>query len=406
MIGPLHRALRGSFLADFGPAFIADASALLGNMSLQDVRESSVEAVEAALTSLELIAFALYGRNATAGAVVEPLRVSIALQCLHSPFLNRRLGALKMLSELVRSAEMAIENPTGWKVTRITMSNGVEDVTYRVVPVLLHLTLQDLCAQLRDCPGLEQIFVGDSAHESLMARAHSVVAVLASARCLETGLLTAMCTAGFTDNKAEALQCLTHVIARLPLDDAHVENLLEILRRRDPGSLTSSVVEIAAALALRCRDVLLRASNTLEAWREAPSSERMDVDGDIAVESVDTAEHVQLHAVFVIHGELLQLLWSWMVDGSGVPDAVCAVCVEKLEGVLGVGMTLPAALKQAGFPWAMQWFRTSRLVEAAVHSLSAHQTMHQSLKVLQLVANSWPHVTVTEVAAHIEQQLR
>jgi hypothetical protein len=409
-VGPTHRVLRRDFVRQYAPRFLEDTTALLRDMSLADIRETSVEAIEAALTSMEQIAIAHLGKTAAMGELIEPLRLHVAIMYLQSPFLNRRLGGLKLLSELVRQAELTVEHPSGWKVTRTVMPDGVEDVTYRVLSVLYHLTLRDICQQLLDCGALEQIFVGHNAHESLMSRAHPVVSALAAERCVSADLLTAISTAGFSDNKPEALQCLSHMLSRLPLDDDHIHTLLDIVRKREPSALTASVVDIAAAVALRCRDVLYAAGEVADTnaaacaeWYAQRSPGHMAVEENGANTASALAEVAHLRSVFAIHAELLDLFWAWTSDTSGVSDAVVNVCFDKLEAILSAGVTSASALKRPDFPWAMHWYRMSHLASKATQTLAKLDSVHRAIKCLQLLLNAWPFYSTTEPAAHTDR---
>eukprot|EP01032_Pedospumella_encystans_P008041 gene8041-9580_t len=407
-VGNMHRVLTKSFLAEFGPPFLDHARAVLQELSLAHIRETPVESLESALNALEQIALAHYGYNAASGRLLDPLKLEVALQHLRCPFLNRRLGGLKILSELVRRGENSRDCPSGLKITR-SMANNVEEVSYRVMPVLFHFTLRSLCEQLRHCDAIVQIFQGENAHESLMSRASALISAMASQQCLENNLLQAMWTAGFVENKPEALQCLSNVMTGLPLQDTHVQFVLNSLRALEPSALSRSVVDIVTALALRCRDYLmsggLLASDEAEACYAvveqvtlfddlSSASSTMDVvqeEGSAPPESpVGPPTAALLRSVFRIHTQTLLLLWDWTADLSGASDEVVTACLDKIELIVRPGKTTFDALKEPTFPWTMQWFRCCELVELAVERIRQPGSLFPAVKALQVTLNAWP----------------
>ncbi|KAJ1416221.1 hypothetical protein B484DRAFT_422241, partial [Ochromonadaceae sp. CCMP2298] len=265
LVGPMHRILSPQYLAPWGPLYLHLTSHTLRLMSfsLAHIRETPLEALEPVLTALELISISLYGRTRQAGAT-EPLKLHLALESLQCPFLNRRLGGLKMLADMVRRGENASECPGGLRVTRTTnnSNNGTngangaaESVSYQVLPVLYHFSLGELCGQLSACEALRQIFVGPTAHESLISRAGPVLRALASQCLLPQSLLEAIWHAGVGENRPSALVCLQDVLASLPPEEG--VRVLTLVRALPEGTVTPAVVGVVAALAVRCRQLLL-----------------------------------------------------------------------------------------------------------------------------------------------------
>ena len=117
---------------------------LMRNVGVQELREITVETFESALCGLEALAIACYtctespsssssssssssfgspiehlispGRR-RAGVLVESLWVDVSLRYLSCPYLNRRLGGLKMLSDMLKRAQATIDYPTGLQVS-------------------------------------------------------------------------------------------------------------------------------------------------------------------------------------------------------------------------------------------------------------------------------------------------
>ena len=98
-------------------------------------------------------------RTEVAGSWVEPLKLDTAIRHILSPFLNRRLGGLKILTELVRRANNAVEYPSGWRISR-SVNNGEDNSSYSVVHILYSLTLPSITAKLSEKDVMATLFEG------------------------------------------------------------------------------------------------------------------------------------------------------------------------------------------------------------------------------------------------------
>lgn len=113
------------------------------------------------LLCISLICLACDVRTPSAGQLVEPVKLHTAIRHISSPFLNRRLGGLKILSDLVRRAVNATEFPTGWRITRTVESNGDVSASYSVVPILYAFTPSMIAAQLAELSVMATLFEGE-----------------------------------------------------------------------------------------------------------------------------------------------------------------------------------------------------------------------------------------------------
>jgi hypothetical protein len=160
---------------------------------------------------------------------------------------------------------------------------------------------------------------------------------------------------------------------------------------------------------VRCRDALLQSGISASAEaivriavaESGGESSAMDIEEDGAA-AVQTPDAFHLQSVFSTHNEALLLLWTWAGDASGVSDAVAATCLEKIESIFSLGVGIPVALRNAEFPWALHWLRMSKLVALAVASLRSSESLHRSVKVLQLAICAWQVHASTEPAAHAD----
>lgn len=396
-VGPMHRVLSKSFLASFGLSFLETSIALLMNLSMPCLRETPLEALETALVSLEQIAVSHFGRNAATGRMIEPTVLQISLQNLQSPYLNRRLGGLKILTDLVKKAANAVEYPSGLKIVRST-TNGMEHVSYRVMPVLYHYTMASLVDKLLLYVNIEPlvlIFVGNNAHDSLMARIGPVLCAMASQRKMDARLLRAMWEAGLgvadRSHDVVAWKCLSTVIAAMNIDslcvsrplsstadndtdrdlslspssssatvgnkgggtpiDFSVQDMLDSVRELGVSSISDAVVDIVVSVASRCQ-ALMRDSVD-EAFflnrNDQPAHGSGGGGGgacssahcasgnyftDISRSRSSSDNPLRGLAAYDAYDRSLSILWEWIQDGSGVSTAVVDICLTKLESLL------------------------------------------------------------------------
>lgn len=394
-IGNMRRVLTSYFLERFADTFMKMCIGLFRTMAPTDIREIPVESQEPALIAIEQIALARFGRGKEAGRVFEPLIFQVALRNLTSPYLNRRLGGLKVLTELVRRAEVTMEHPSGLKITR-NFSSGVETVNYRPISLLFFYDLKQLCHDIMTRGLLLQIFTGTTAHESLMARASSLVAALASQNCVDAALMSAMWEAGLSERKPEALQCLTEAVRHLD-DLKPLEHLLRFLKELPTAQVMDSLIEIAAAIAMKCRGILMKVTGPGQgslAYMEFIYSQNVTSPGgrSASVSSRDvTHEDMKFwDYVHFIHHESLLLLWRWIEDDSGLSNSAVEKCFQQIELVFDIGISFIEAGRTAHFPWAMQYHRLRKITKLCISNIRGGRSVVPALKVIHLVLSSWP----------------
>jgi len=452
-VGPMHRVLSKSFLASFGLSFLETSIALLMNLSMPCLRETPLEALETALVSLEQIAVSHFGRNAATGRMIEPTVLQISLQNLQSPYLNRRLGGLKLLTDLVKKAANAVEYPSGLKIVRST-TNGMEHVSYRVMPVLYHYTMASLVDKLLVYVNIEplvQIFVGSNAHDSLMARIGPVLCAMVSQRKMDARLLRAMWEAGLgvadRSHDVAAWKCLSTVIASMNIDslcvcpppadndtdlsqspssttiggkeggtpiDFSVQDMLDSVWEIGATSISDAVVDIVVSVASRCQ-ALMRDSVD-EAFflnRHDQSAHGSGGGGgdssaysasgnyftDIISSSSSADNPLRGLAAYEAYDRSLSILWEWIQDGSGVSTAVVDICLSKLESLLNQFVLAThhrhdtedkSEVESSLRSHGLQWFCLSDLVIKAIDDIRLQRrNLVPSVRVLRIVLCSW-----------------
>eukprot|EP01038_Epipyxis_sp_PR26KG_P010058 gene10058-13518_t len=396
-IGNMHKVLTKSFLASFGMSFLEFSVNILRSMTLSDVRETSTETMEYVLNALESIAIMHFGRNAATGEIIEPLRLEISLRTLSSPFLNRRLGGLKILTDLIRRAEAVEDVPTGLKVTKLS-SNNVETVSYRVVPILYHLTIGDICSILQqNNKTLTSIFEGGTAHESLMARVSTILSAMAAQNILNNELVDSIWNAGLIDKNNEAFRCLVDITACL-----NPNSIFRLLQKSvdemDGKLITTSLVDILGAIGTRCKLLMVskdcneNISHFME--KSVKLLSQTITMGEFDFEDDESSKH----AIFYIYHKSLAQLWQWLSDGSSVSENVVSRCLEKFENIVELGTSYLSALGEPNFPWAMHWYRMKNVVELSINSIKQGTSIVASLKIIQLCMQSWPFKTTVAVS--------
>lgn len=331
-------------------------------MNSKELRETPLETVDAALLAIEALALACMGVHPSTGRIVESLLYDTAVKYLTCQYLIRRLNGLKMLHDLLKRAQRGALNPTGFETIKSTF---MDNVTYKVVPLLLHHTVSSLCQQVADSGIISQIFKGDGAHESLMLRSKDILRTLIQEGYLNNHIIMAIWEAGFLQREAAAMVVLTEVISTMDIKSLSF-TLKDCLAQAEASAVTSHMVDVLAAMANRCRQLV---------FNPAEPSARIQ---EILIMDLST--------------EVLHKLWLWCSDGSGVVDEVALKSLTKLEGALTLGVDFSEACAATlnPFPWIKQWLRCTNLVRLAVEDLKGVKNVSSSVSLLLAVINSWP----------------
>jgi ubiquitin C-terminal hydrolase len=399
-IGGLHRVLSTPFLQYLEHKQLFSTFAfLLRNMSMKEVRETPIEAVEAALTAMEGLSLA-YSTLETATATSAPtshhrcevaqLLYDIAVRYLDCPYLNRRLGGLKMLIDLFKRAQSSEDYPSGMNVVRTTFA-GVESVSYRVVHMLPHHTVRSLCQALASSGFLSSIFRGERAHESLMMRSGDILRTMLQQGCVDNSVLTAVWEAGFQQREAAAMTTLTEAVAVMEAPSLSFL-LLSAVGIVEPAAATVHVVDVLSAIAKRCRTLVM----TAPPKPQLPISDIALSGAGKEVENFHNGSRPAVNAAgddaIDLHNQVLRKLWNWAADCSGVTDQVAVRCLLKLIAAVSVvgGTPNEDSLPERSLPWGRQWLRSKNLVLCALEALRENKSVVPAVRVLQAFICSWP----------------
>jgi hypothetical protein len=186
-----HKSFSKSNISTFIEPFAEISSKIILNINMTELRQIQLDALEQALSSLENVCASYYGRNSQCGQLVEPLYYDVAMILANSPYLNKRHGGLKILSDLLRRAQNYIETPNGLKITKSYNSNSIETISYKAVPILHHFKLDELCRKITASDIIKNMFIGELSHESLMTKSIDILKPMAQEGYIDVNIINA-----------------------------------------------------------------------------------------------------------------------------------------------------------------------------------------------------------------------
>ena len=395
-IGGLHRILSPQFLLYLDHrGFFQDAAAAVRNMSLKELRETPVETVEVALDAIERLSTALSyvppllsssTPSSTSSLDLAALLYDTAVRYLDCPYLNRRLGGLKMLTDLFKRAQSSAANPSGISVTRSTIFGGEEKVSYRVLPLLQHHTVRTLSQQVAASSLLSSIFRGERSHESLMLRSWDILRTLIQEKCFENPMLTTIWEAGFQQRETAAMTSLTDIIS--VMGDTSISSLLHSMEQVEPAAVTTHVVDVLSSMAMRCRSLVM-AIPPMAATTDLTVME-FDCESAYGTGYAHTEVTGEAAETLDLHNRVLHRLWAWAEDCSGVSDQAAVKCLSILVSAISLGTSFDLACADSAFPWNVQWSRSRALVMCALQSLTEKKSVVPAVRLLQAFVCSLP----------------
>lgn len=352
------RAYTSEFFETIAEQFIMKATNILGRISNNDIRILAHEDVELAVTAIDNITYAYRGRNEKA-KFCETFRLHMAFKYLDSPYLNRRLGGLKLLTDIVKKVQARKTVPTG--INRV--ESGPNHVSYCLVPVTYYLTTEFVCKYLLERNALETLLTGVDSHESIILRSGLILRVFAEEDAFNEPFSIANLAQCGLDRHTAILKVFPEFVPWLSYKK--LEELLSFLEQLDANKVSEAIVDINFSIASKCRGILMN----LSAGSDDP--------GDILV-------------VQQLHQSALKLLWKWIKTETAVEFAIASLCVEKLEAIVELGTSHQQAMGNQFFPWNMQWIRLKPMIDLAIDALRNHTTIVPSLKFVQSFLYAWP----------------
>eukprot|EP01041_Mallomonas_annulata_P001788 gene1788-3471_t len=406
ILGNLHGVFSMSALERICEPFRIFYLRTITNLNQQDLRELPLPVLKNALLAIERFAESTWGRGSPAAGEVEHIYLNIANQCISCPYLNKRLGGLDILLDLIRRTQMAKLFPTGIRRERNVMSGSVENISYYIVPITRVLTSSDLAKIISKDFLVYRFFIGEEAHSSLMARAPDLIRLLASEGLLDHNIMSTIWTAAIDKREPMALEVMFKIVPVMPMDV--MMNLLTTIRKFTAGNMILSgdiwngLVGIVSAMATRTRDLLIFSTSILEEESKPMSisvdgSQSQSKIGGVEEEKTSSSSSSQLKEqlsykeYLQLHEQSCQQLWDWAVDGSVVHDTIAVKASAQLDSVIvSLGFDAARTPKSSDL-WKRHWLRTNAILNTALVSLRASVSVQQAIGVIQSVMLSWPH---------------
>lgn len=376
--------LVANFQADFVSIGKQVLTVLMTAPELRSITTETVEKLEESILTLQMV---ISPDPAVYASSMDSIHMFVLSNCIQCEFLNRRLGGLKMLTDMVNRSEAYAEYPSGLRITRSTGSASSNSqaskspvdqlASYTVVPACSYSPAM-MCRWINESNIITPIFVGKNSHTALMQRSSDIIKFLSKYNCLQKDMIVTLWDVGFTGKVPEALQVLQELISTT----MSVHNLTlvsQMLSQIPEDKVTAPMTEILEAIAIRCREVLMRIPPTDDQEGSTVSDEL----------KLLVPPAVQDEALW-LHNHCLQTLWTWASDGSKVPDAISVKCIPKIESVFSLGYSL-SVVCNAGirFPWEKQWERGLQTLECALQAIRDKISVSLAIKTIRAALLVW-----------------
>eukprot|EP01033_Poteriospumella_lacustris_P007468 gene7468-5365_t len=217
----------------------------LHSITQNDIRSLAVEDIESGLQALETFFYRLFDRQRD-GIIIENFYLEFLWHFLRCPFLNRRLGGLKSLQELLKRASIKSLYPDG--LQRIEISK--ERVSFKVQKITYGLTLHQICEYIMKQNILDVLYLGNDTHDSLIERSGTILRNLALTNQLDTNHYLGLMRAGLEKNRM-ILKVLPEMVAGL--QDEKLMELLDYIAAVDTVQVNQELVDIVASVVERVK---------------------------------------------------------------------------------------------------------------------------------------------------------
>lgn len=366
IVGHVHRVVAKSQLVQLINDTLRLVNELLAAMGPVEIRQTAIEAIEVTLSHIEAFSFDTYGKKPSVADFIDGLRLRIGTMYLMSQFLNRRLGGLKLILDMLKRAENAAANPSGLSI-KPSVVPGHDAPSVYVVPVNYSFTTKRICEELTKLGILDVLYNDSSIHESIVTRSAGILKAYAEEGILKDQDIQKLVQSSLTRG-SPVKKVLEEVAGHFGV--ASMKIFLLAIQQQEASTLSEGLISILASIGSSSRRKLMSSG--------VSSSESQD-DGSEA-----------RSGFLEIHSLVADILWTTASETSSACNDIKVLCMAKLENLVDLGVALNAALEDNCFPWAMQWYRVQDLIRKAVHSLVSQSSVIPGVKVLQAFLYSWP----------------
>jgi ubiquitin C-terminal hydrolase len=376
-MGKTSQVLSKSLLINQYDDYLTLSSKRLKLVTHIELRQLPIELLESSLTSIELFCNTYIGKSEEIkyiGIQAEILCLEMSLKLLSCPYLNKRLGGLKLLSDLIKKVNNFSEYPLGFVKTVSFNSDNIELISYRNLPISRNIKLNDIFARLVNTHVINDLFIGDQAHDSLIDRCNDILSSLAKHGYLVKELVDSMWEAAFVQRNQSSLKSLVDVISCM--DPSMLLSLVNNVSDIDCSLINNGVVDMIAAIGDRGLDILMTSSD------------------DSNINSLDN----NLKLAMDLHSTAIKKLWRWAESNSGINSGINSTvisrCIMKLETALSINIPFSQACKNNGlnYSWDIQWLRSYEVIEWTIDAINSNNSLDLALKVLQSCIFSWPQM--------------
>lgn len=382
LFGHFSEILSNHFINSYGEHIISITSQKLLDMNQLEIRHLSGELIETTFSAMQSLLHVMYGRTEKSGKMLETVWLQIAIIQVSCPFLNRRLGGLKLLIELLRRARLTVEFPNGIKRTELLISgpsnckspsNGsttdnsisshlsLPNVSYQVISVLYYLNSESISQEILRCKVISSFFEGEQAHASLIERSNEILKMLALENLLSIDLVDVIWRSAIVTKESASVKVLLDIISV-----ANYELLIHLrdyFQSIDTSKVSIDAINILEALSIRSRTILFKDETSNGVNRNI--SLKVDLDSSILI-----------------------LFWKFF-ESNHLHKEIIQFVHHKLTPLISVAIPLNEVILKP-FPWSLHWLRCVQLVDLAVTHLPDYNYTYLSLAVLSAYITSWP----------------
>jgi hypothetical protein len=134
-----------SVVADFGPELVLVGEKRLLGAPAKALREVRREHMDAIVKAIDLLSRRVVEKPAREKKQ-ETLRLEIALLCLNSGYMERRIQGIRDLSQIIKSHRMSLDRSSGTPLVEWMLKNDLFDILFD--PKKTHLQLVQRCDEV------------------------------------------------------------------------------------------------------------------------------------------------------------------------------------------------------------------------------------------------------------------